>query len=129
VTPLEAAEEARRLGIRIHTVAMGGRGDALFPLEGGGLARLQVATDPQTLHQVALATGGEAFQADDPVGLGRSLEAIDRLERTALPVDVPSEGRPLARGFLLAAALLALPLALDLLRKRGARRPAWLETP
>jgi Ca-activated chloride channel homolog len=129
VSPLEAAEEARRLGIRIHTVAMGGRGEALYPLEGGGMARLTVATDPQTLRDVARAAGGEAFTADDPAGLDRSLQAIDRLERTSLPVDTPSEGRPLARWFLLGAALLALPLALDLLRKRGAPLPAWLEAP
>ena len=47
--------------------------------------------------------------------------------KTALPVDAPSEGRPLAGWLLGAAALLALPLALDLARKRGKARPAWLE--
>lgn len=128
VTPAEAAEEARRLGIRVHTVAMGSRGEALYPVE-GQLVRLKVATDPEALHQIALATGGETLTADDPAGLDRSFAAIDRLEKTALPVDAPSEGRPLARWFLLGAALLALPLVVDLVRKRGARPPAWLEAP
>jgi Ca-activated chloride channel family protein len=129
VEPLEAAEEARARGIRIHTVAIGGTGESLYPLDGGGFARLKVDTDPETLERIAQATGGEAFRGDDPAGLGRSIAAIDRLEKTALPVDPPTEGKPMARWLLLAAALLALPLALDLARKRGRPRPVWLEAP
>lgn len=129
VLPLEAAEEARAAGIRIHTVAIGTSGESLYPIDGGALARLQVETDPETLRRIAQVTGGEAFSADDPAGLARSMAAIDRLEKTALPVDPPTEGRPLARWLLLAAGLLALPLALDLARKRGRPRPSWLEAP
>jgi Ca-activated chloride channel family protein len=127
VLPLEAAEEARRNGIRIHTVALGSDGESLVPLEGGGFARLRVEVDHATLKQVAGLTGGETFSAEDPGGLARSLAAVDQLETTLLPVDPPTEGRPLARWCLLAAALLALPLALDLAFKRGKPRPAWLE--
>lgn len=130
VTALEAAQEAKAKGIRIHTVAMGGGKEALYPVTGADgqtiLAPVTVETDPDALKQVAAATGGEAFTADDPAGLDRSLAAIDRLEKTALPVDAPTESRPLARWLLLAAAVLALPLALDPWRKRGTRRPAWL---
>ena len=129
VLPMEAAEEARRNGIRVHTVAIGGSGDSLYPLEGGGYANLKVETDPETLKRIAQATGGEAFGADDPAGLERSMAAIDRLEKTALPVDAPTEGRPLSRWFLLAAGLLALPLVLDLSRKRGRPAPAWVAAP
>ena len=126
VLPMEAAEEARGAGIRIHTVAIGGDRESLYPIDGGQYARLKVATDPETLRRIAQATGGETFSADDPAGMARSMAAIDRLERTALPVDAPSEGRPLTRWLLLAAAILTLPLALDLGRKRGRARPAWL---
>jgi Ca-activated chloride channel family protein len=126
VQPLEAAEEARAAGIRVHTVAIGGSGDSLYPLDGGQFARLKVETDPETLRRIAQATGGETFRADDPAGMARSMAAIDRLERTSLPVDPPTEGRPLGRWLIMAAGLLALPLALDLLRKRGRPRPTWL---
>jgi Ca-activated chloride channel family protein len=129
VLPQEAAEEARRNAIRIHTVAMGGTGDSLYPLDGGGFASLKVETDPETLRTIAQTTGGEAFRADDPEGLARSIQAIDRLEKTTLPVDAPTEGRPLSRWFLLAAGILALPLVLDLGRKRGRPAPAWLAAP
>ena len=129
VTPAEAADEAHRNGIRIHAVAMGTNGESLVPLEGGGFARLRVEVDHTTLQQVAHQTGGEAFSAEDPGGLARSLAAVDQLETTLLPVDPPTEGRPLAQWCLLAAALLALPLALDLAFKRGKRRPSWVGTP
>ncbi len=129
VTPVEAAEEARRSGIRIHAVAMGSGGESLVPLEGGGFARLRVEVDHATLKQVATLTGGEAFSAEDPGGLARSLTAVDQLEKTLLPVDPPTEGRPLARWCLLAALLLVLPLAADLACKRGRPRPLWVEGP
>ncbi len=127
VTPLEAAQEAAQSGIRIYTVGIGHSGESLVPIEGGGKVWLHVDTDPDTLKQVAAATGGEFFQAADPSGLARALAAVDRLETTALPVDAPTESIPLAKWLLLLAALLALPLAADLVRKRGQRLPAWME--
>jgi len=129
VSPLEAAEEAQSQGIRVHTMAIGSTGECLYPIEGGGYAPVKVTTDPETLKQIAQITGGEALAADDPVGMARSLAAIDQLEKTALPVDPPTEGKPLAQWLLLGAALAALPFALDLARKRGRPRPAWLVEP
>jgi Ca-activated chloride channel family protein len=130
VMPAEAAQEARSTGIRIHTVLLGKPGaESLYPLEGGGQAWLKVDTDPDTLKQIAQATGGEALAADDPEGLARSLASIDRLEKTTLPVDPPTEGEALGRWALFAAVLLALPLGFDLARKRGKARPAWMAGP
>jgi Ca-activated chloride channel family protein len=129
VQPLEAAEEARAQGIKVYTVALGNSRESLYPLEGGGYAWLKVDTDPETLKQIAQRTGGEEFPADDPAGLARAMAGINRLEATALPVDPPTESRPLGRWLLLAAGLLALPLALDLARKRGRPAPAWLAQP
>ena len=128
VSALEAAAEAKSQGIRVHTVAIGkASGESLYPLEGGGRAWLKVDTDPETLKKVSALTGGEAFAADDPAGLARSLQAIGSLEKTVLPVDPPTEGEPLAQWLLMAAALLTLPLVLDIFRKRGRKHPAWVE--
>ena len=129
VTPLEAAQEAAQSGIRIYTIGIGRTGESLVPIEGGGKVWLHVDTDPDTLKQVAAATGGVFFAAQDPSGLARALDSVNRLETTALPVDAPTIAIPLAKWLLLAAALLALPLAADLARKRGKLRPAWMEAP
>ncbi len=129
VLPVEAAQEAAQSGIRIYTVGIGHSGESLVPIEGGGRVWLHVDTDPDTLKQVAAATGGEFFEAKDPAGLARALAAVDRLETTALPVDAPTEAIPLAKWLLLLAALLALPLALDLARKRGKAQPLWMAAP
>jgi Ca-activated chloride channel family protein len=99
----------------------------LYPLEGGGFAKLHIDNDPETLRKVAQISGGEALAADDPAGLSRSLAGIDKLEKTALPVDPPTEGEPMIAPLLALAAILALPLAIDLFRKRGRKIPAWLE--
>ena len=124
----QAAIEAKNQGIRIHTMLIGRPGgESLYPIDGGDFARLKVDTDPDTLRQIAMLTGGEFLAADDPEGLERSLAAVDKLEKTALPVDAPSEGRPLAKWLLGAAALFALPLAADLARKRGRKRPEWIK--
>ena len=129
VTPLEAAQEAAQSGVRIYTVGIGHSGESLVPIEGGGRVWLHVDTDPEALKQVAAATGGEFFEAKDPAGLARALAAVNKLETTALPVDAPTEAIPLAKWLLALAALLALPLALDLARKRGRPRPSWMEAP
>lgn len=129
VTPLEAAQEAAQSGIRIYAVGLGHSGESLVPIEGGGKVWLHVDTDPETLKQVAAATGGEFFEAKDPGGLARALQSVNRLETTALPVDAPTEAVPLAKWLLMLATLLALPLAGDLARKRGKVPPAWMETP
>jgi len=126
VTPQEAALDAVEQGIRVYTVLMGSAGrDSVYPID-GHFYRLRVETDPDTLKEIAQTTGGEAFLADDPSGLERGLKAIYGLEKTALPMDAPTEGKPLARWLLVFSAALVLPLAADLARKRGKVPPKWL---
>jgi Ca-activated chloride channel family protein len=126
VTPQEAALEATEQGIRVYTVLMGRAGsDSVYPID-GHFYRLRIEPDFETLREIARMTGGEAFSADDPAGLEHGLKAIDELEKTALPIDTPMEGRPLAQWLLVFSAAVALPLAADLARKRGGKPPRWL---
>jgi Ca-activated chloride channel homolog len=61
--PVEVAREAGRLKIPIYTVALG-TSDATVPNPLYG-PPLSVAPDPETLRQIARASGGRAFTAED----------------------------------------------------------------
>lgn len=117
ISPLQAAEFARALGVKIYTVLMGAAGEA--PVAAGRdifgrplFDRGNFPINPELLKKVASETGGEAFQVADREALEQSFHTVlDRLEKS----DIEDAGR--VYGELLAAFLgpaLAL-LALELL--------------
>jgi Ca-activated chloride channel family protein len=58
-TPIAAAEEARRLGVPVNTVALGTREAVVeVPLPGGLEQKVTVSPDTRTLREVARITGG-----------------------------------------------------------------------
>ena len=79
ISPLEAAEHAKTLGIKIYTVAIGtteGRVDRdvmLFPYQ---------EFDLPTLKKIAELTGGEHYWAQDLAALKKTFTTIDNLEKT-----------------------------------------------
>lgn len=92
VTPLEAAETARQLGIPVSTVALGTR-DAVVevPLANGLTERVTVPPDAQTLRRVAAATGGTFEEALDPERLRTVYEELGtRLAQETTSVEVTS---------------------------------------
>lgn len=101
VAPAHAAQLAQRLGVRLHVIATG------TPAAG------RPAPDLAPVRAMALRSGGRLLQASDARALGEAYEAIDRLERSAVPEpEVTLEDRPtaflaLALLLLLAARLLA----------------------
>lgn len=84
--PLKAAGIARDEGVRIHTIAFGGEGEALsvfgFRLPSGGSE-----IDEATLAQIATMTGGRSFRARDTDALAGIYGEIDRIE----PVEARGE--------------------------------------
>jgi Ca-activated chloride channel family protein len=83
--PIEAAQIARALGIRIYTIGAGTRGIALVPSRNrdGGIDYVpgQVFVDEYTLERVAALTGGRYFRATDAAALRSIYAEIDRLEK------------------------------------------------
>lgn len=80
--PLQAAEAAAALGIRVYTIGVGatsgsGGGGILGLLRGSG-----ADVDEPTLRAVAARTGGKYYRATDAAGLGEVYADIDRLEKT-----------------------------------------------
>ena len=105
ISPLEAAEHAKTLGIKIYTVAIGtteGRVEKSvmrFPYQ---------EFDLPTLQKIATMTGGEHYWAQDLAALKETFSTIDRLEKTdakSLTVIDDRELFPWLVGFALLAAL------------------------
>ncbi len=107
ISPLEAAEHAKTLGIKIYTVAIGtteGRVDQSvmrFPYQ---------EFDLPTLTKIAEMTGAEHYWAQDLATLKRTFTTIDSLEKTdakSLTVIDDTELFPWFAGVTLLAALAA----------------------
>ena len=83
--PLQAAQIAKALGIKIYTIGTGTRGIAMMParLRGGGfeLRPTPVYIDEDSLTDVAELTGGKYYRATDSETLAAIYAEIDRLEK------------------------------------------------
>ena len=86
VAPLEAAQAAKALGIRVYTIGAGTKGYVPYPVKGlfGKTYYQQVKTDvdEETLQAIADTTGGKFFRATDTASLRQIYQEIDRLEKT-----------------------------------------------
>jgi Ca-activated chloride channel family protein len=71
--PIPVARAARRLGIPIHTVALGTR-TATITLPDGTL--IPVPPDPETMRRIAELSGGRAFEVDDADDLAGLYEEL-----------------------------------------------------
>lgn len=83
--PLQAAEAARSLGVRVYTIGAGTRGMAPMPVNFFGRTVYQqvpVEIDEDSLRKIAEMTGGEYFRATDLKSLETIYGQIDRMERT-----------------------------------------------
>lgn len=128
IDPVEAAELARDLGIRIYTIGVGS-GATRVQTPFGVRAVAGDGPDEATLRRIAEITGGQYFRARDVEGLAQIYAELDRLE----PVeDDPRMVRPSVSLFHvpLAAALLltfvlggAMALPAATLRRRPAASP------
>ncbi len=76
VTVPDAARLARRHGMRVYAIGIGGAATGGAPRAGEGL-------DEPALQHVAAETGGRYFRAGDHGALARIYEALERAEPTA----------------------------------------------
>ncbi len=108
ITPLEAAEAAKELGIKIYTVGVGTRGRAPIQVPGYGLAQIQASLDEDLLKQVASLTNGQYFRATDTESLQEIYQTIDELEKTEAKVKEYHEYEEHFFWFLISAMALFL---------------------
>jgi Ca-activated chloride channel family protein len=85
ITPLEAAEVAAALGVKIYTIGAGTKGLAPYPVQNlfgqTVYQQVKIEIDEDTLKAIAQKTGGEYFRATDTDSLKSIYERIDKLEK------------------------------------------------
>jgi Ca-activated chloride channel family protein len=113
VSPLDAADAAKALGIPIYAILVGKGGKVPFPagqdIFGQTAWRdVEIAINPELLKDMAARTGGEYFRATDRETLKNGLQKIlDSLERSRLiEGGAMATYRELYHPFLLLAAFL-----------------------
>lgn len=110
-TPLQAAELARRWGIKIYAVGVTGgetAGTVQTPLGAIKLPGFSRRFDTRTLEEIARKTDGAFFLAEDGSALERIYREIDALERSEIEAVRHVDYREWFPGFLLAAILCLL---------------------
>jgi Ca-activated chloride channel family protein len=82
--PIQAAEIAKRLGVKVYTIGIGGKAPAPFPVEDifgrTQITYLDIPVDDETLKQISDLTGGAYFSAQNTEDLLKIYSEIDRLE-------------------------------------------------
>jgi Ca-activated chloride channel family protein len=114
LSPENAAQAAKALGIKVYSVGASGR-EVRFALQ-------DAEVDEAALKKIAAITGALYFRAADLTALQKTYEQIDRMEKTDMEVEHFTRYRELAPPWTL-GALLLLGLELLLALTRLGRLP------
>lgn len=96
ISPSDAADVAKELGVKIYTIAVGNPGN------------YENAVDEETLKKIAETTNGNFFRATDKKTLQSIYNEIDKLERTKLNVEMHEVYGEKFQIFLMLAVLLII---------------------
>jgi Ca-activated chloride channel family protein len=111
--PVDVARQARAADVPIYTVALGTAGGTITDSSGN---ILPVPPDPETMAEIAAASGGESFDVED----AEQLDAV--YERLGSQIATRPEQREITAGFAAGGmALLVAAAALSL--RAGSRLP------
>ena len=91
IAPVTAAEIAKKFGVRVYTVGVGSRGQALTPVGIYPDGRYKydyadVKINEESLKKIAETTGGKYFRATNGEALNEIYQQIDKLEKTKIKV-------------------------------------------
>lgn len=111
IDPLNAAEAAQALGVKVYTIGVGVRGTAPMPVYVGGQKFYQQQTvdiDEETLQKIADLTGGKYYRADNAERFQSIYAEIDQLEKTEAEVQKFSHHRELFAWAIVPGCLILL---------------------
>lgn len=100
ISPMQAAEAAAALKIKVYTIGVGADGHGLFSGLFGG-----EGPDDKTLTAIAEKTGARYFRATDASALAKVYETIDELEPSPAKVKQIVDRQELYRWWLIPGAL------------------------
>jgi Ca-activated chloride channel family protein len=92
LTPIQAAEEAKKYGIKVYTIGLGTDSDAKIPV-GTGIFGTQYqlipggSIDYKVLKEISDMTGGKFYPAKSDKGLKQIMDDIQNLEKTEIKVN------------------------------------------
>ena len=110
IQPIDAAEIAGTLGIKIYTIGVGSAGIARIPINDPVYGRIytnvQVEIDEASLKKIAEITHGIYYRATDKPTLEKIFEDIGSLEKTKIEVKTYTHYNERYDDFLLPAMML-----------------------
>jgi Ca-activated chloride channel family protein len=90
LTPLQAAEEAKKQNMKVYSIGIGGRANAQIPTGKNIFGRTTYQNIPggsydlKTLQEISRITGGKSFVAQNETALKKVLSEIEKLEKTEI---------------------------------------------
>ncbi len=114
LTPIQAAEEAMKQGIKVYTIGIGGRGDAKIPYGKNIFGRQRYQSIPggsidfKTLETIAEKTKGKSFEAQDEKALAEVLSEIEKLEKSEINASAKIIYKELYLRFLIPGVVFVL---------------------
>ena len=116
LSPKKAAEIAKTFGVKIYAIGAGTKGKAPFLVDsffGKQVVYQSVEIDEPTLREMANATNGAYFRAEDKEALAAIYDEIDQLEKTEVTTHTYMEYHERFRNFVTPAlGLLLLEIVL-----------------
>lgn len=110
VTPTEATQAAKELGVRVYTIGVGTTGTAPFKARNAFgepvIVQAQTSLDETTLKAIARETGGDYANVRSPEQLDAFLKHVSELETTRVERRVYARYRSHARPWLLGGGAL-----------------------
>ena len=124
MTPMQAADEAKKYGMKVHTIGFGTDNDARIPM-GEGIFGTQYQRIPggsidfDTLKEIATTTGGKFYPAKSKEALKDILDDLNRLEKTEIEKNEQVVYEELFYKFMVYG--IAFLIAAELMRKIALR--------